>query len=151
MQNCLTNTRSQMMLGADPYASSNAQYINELASIERRLMDIESQMQNESLSETTRQGMLNEKVGLLSRKSAIQWWLSLSTAEKNKRNGLTAVSQKQASYQNSLQKLKNQYDTSGTDIFSSLTDMNIAGIPLIGVILIVGAGIYLFTTYKKKK
>lgn len=93
-------------LGVDPYASSNQQYLNELASIERRLADIEVQLQSQYLEQSTRDAMRDEKLRLLARKSAVQWWLSLPTSQKNKLNPLTAVPNKAQSFYSSLNKLE---------------------------------------------
>jgi len=136
-------------LGADPYASSTAQYVRELTSINQRLADIEQQIplrDGDILAE-----LQAEKIRLMARKSAIQWWLNLSTAQKNTHNGLTAVTNKTNSFLSALNKLKDEYDTSGDDIFSTLTDFNIAGFPGWAILLLVPVGIYLFTQYKKKR
>lgn len=133
--------------GLGDYTTSNAQYVNELASIERRLADIEVQIANIYIDESTRQQMRDEKIRLLARKSAIQQWLSLTDAQKNKNNPMTYLAKKTQSYYNALNKFKNQYEgnNSGSDLFT----VDVAGIPLWGIILLVGAGIFLMLGKEK--
>jgi ABC-type phosphate transport system auxiliary subunit len=130
----------------DGYASSTAQYLNELTSINARLADIEVQIVNPHISQSTVNDLQAEKVRLMARKAAINAWLSLSRERKNKTNPFKFMAAKTNQYIPPLNKLNNQFYP-GENIF----EMNIAGIPLLLVIGLVGAGVYVLYSNMKKR
>lgn len=143
--NFLNNYSGKLGAG-DPYAASTQQYLNELTQIEQRLIEIPLQLQSPALEQSTRNDMLNEQVRLMARKSAIQQWLKLSREQKNKVNALNYVNGLTQKYLKPLNKIKNQIQ--GGDILDTVLNSQIAGVPLLLAVGVVGAGIYLITNMK---
>jgi len=141
------NNYSGKLGESDPYALSTQQYLNELAQIEQRLADILIQLQSPALEQSTRNDMMSEQVRLMARKSAVQQWLKLSREQKNKVNALNYVNSLTQKYLNPLNKIKNQVN-GNINILDTVLNSQIAGIPLLLALGIVGAGLYLI--YNRK-
>lgn len=139
MNGNIFNNRFKLGAG-DPYAASTAMYLAELASIERRILEIEQQILNPNISQSTIADMQNEKIRLMALKAAINNWLALSREQKNKVNGSTYVSNLTNKYLPALNKVNDQFNP-GT-IMDDLFNTQIAGMPLILAIGLLTAGAY---------
>lgn len=140
--NFLNNYSGKLGAG-DPYSGSTTQYLAELASIERRLVEIDQQLLSPALEQSTRNDMMNEKVRLMARKAAINAWLKMSTAQKNKVNASNYVNNLTQTYLKPLNKVKNQYQDNGLDLINT----QIAGMPLWLALAVGSAAAYVLYKY----
>lgn len=125
---------SQMSL-----AALNAHIISLQASI----ADIERELSNPNIEESTKAGMRANIAYYRSLIYAIQGWLALSSQERARTNGANYIRNTMSQYSAQNQQPGNwmPYDT-GNGFFDSLT-MNMAGLPVWAWGLIIAAGGYM--------
>jgi len=142
-------------------AMSIAALQNIIADHQRRIAEIDARVQYEQTllypwDDATKNLWLSEKNALIANIGAINAWINLPSKDKARTNGGQFIIKTKNSILQSLNKVTGNNDNTyenGSNIIDDTTDFltsQYAGIPVWGIVLLAGAGIYVVSQNKKK-
>ena len=134
---------------------------NIIADHQRRIAEIDARVQYESTllypwDDATRQQWLNEKTALLANIAAIQAWINLPSKQKAKTDGGKFIIKTRNSFLDTINKVVNNNNSDSSNPGGFLEDTKdflttqYAGVPIWGIVVLAGAGLYVVSSNKKK-
>jgi hypothetical protein len=159
----LSGLGNQILTPAQMSALSIQNLRNIIADHRARIAEIDARVIYEAglmypWDESTKQMWLSEKASLLANIAAIEAWINLPSKDKARTDGGKFIINTRNTFLQSLNKLlpgnNNTFESGPGNFLNDTVDFlttQYAGIPVWGIVLLAGAGIYVVTSNKAKQ